>query len=589
VSAEYVFAPDRSFTYTVHSETTPLAQSVLQGVSQMRYNVNGNQTFEVIEAYTRKSDGQQIAVNLSEIVSQDGVVGPLLSFADIKIRQIPFKNVAVGDTVVATVRYTEQHHYLGDGFSASFSVNPSGADVTSEITVRRPAAMPFIQAAQQFNYEETPAGDTVVHHWSGRFQIPQSTEQNVADLASRLPRISFSTFRSYEEIGRAFSAGVGDRLNVTPAIAGLADDITRGKTGRREQAEAIFDWVTGNIRYLALVIGVGRVVPNPPETVIANRYGDCKDVATLMSALLAAKDIASEYALINTNPVYQLDATPLVGSFNHVIVYVPEFDLYADPTVAASFVGRLPRADRGKPVLRVAKHQVVQAQTPIGTADDNVARVSTRLKIGADEVVHGETAVEGSGEFAQVLRRFVVQSEGKGAQVALEALGKQLNVIGEYGLEMPSATSRSEPYGIKTRWTSDKPLELLAKGMKIPAGLTPITTNVSYLFGQLTRNRIYSATCQPGRVVQEVSVELPEGIVLKKLPKPVHASTADFAFTREWSRHEQTIVVHSELRSTVGGGACSPATITAVANAVEEIRDNVDPTLRFERSNGKND
>jgi hypothetical protein len=589
VSAEYVVAPDRSFTYTVHSETTPLAQSVLQGVSQRRYSVNGNQTFEVVEAYTRKSDGQQIAVNPSDIVSQDGVVGPLLSYADVKIRQIPFKNVAVGDTVVATVRYTERHHYLGNGFSASFSITPSGGDVTSEMTVRRPAAMPFIQAAQQFNYEETPDGDMVVHHWSGHFQIPQSTEQNVADLVSRLPRITFSTFQSYDDIGKAFSAGAGELLNVTPAIASLADDITRGKTGRREQAEAIFDWVTGNIRYLALVIGVGRVVPNPPETVIANRYGDCKDVATLMSALLAAKGIASEYALINTNPVYQLDATPLVGSFNHVIVYLPEFDLYADPTAAASFVGRLPRADRGKPVLRVARDQVTRALTPIGTADDNVARISTRLKIGADEVVHGETAVEGSGEFAQVLRRFVTQSEGKSAQVALDALGKQLNIIGEYGLEMPPATSRGEPYGIKTTWTADKPLELIAKGMRVSAGLTPITTNVSYLFGQLTRNRVYSAMCQPGRVVQDVRIELPDGIVLKNLPKPVRAGAADFEFTKEWSRHEQTIVERSELRSTVASGTCGPETITAVANAVEEIRNSVAPTLRFERSNGKNE
>jgi predicted RNA-binding protein len=95
--------------------------------------------------------------------------------------------------------------------------------------------------------------------------------------------------------------------------------------------------------------------------------------------------------------------------------------------------------------------------------------------------------------------------------------------------------------------------------------------------------------CQPGRVIQEVSVQLPEGIAPKELPTPIHASAADFEFTREWSRHEQTIVERCELRSTVGGGACSPATITAVANAVEEIRDTVNPTLRFERSNGKND
>ena len=409
---EYVVAADHSFVYTSHREITPLTQATLQTVAQMRFNVNGNQTFELIEAYTRKSDGREVAVSQSDIVSQDGAVGPMLSYVDLKVRQIPFKNVSVGDTVVVTVRYTQSRHYLGDGFSMSYAIAPSGAELTTETTVRRPAAMPVIHAEQQFNYEETPAGDTVVHRWSGHFQIPQSTEQNVADLTTRLPRFSFSTFRNYEEIGAAFYAGAAASLEVTPAIAELVEEITRGKTERRAQAEAIFDWVTANIRYLAVLLGTGRVVPNPPEIVIANRYGDCKDVATLMSALLAAKGIASEYALISTNPVYRLDTSPLAGSFNHVIVYIPDLDLYADPTVAVSFVGRLPRADRGKPVLRVSKHQVIEARTPIGTAEDNVARISSHLKIGADEIVHGETQVEGSGEFAQMLRRFALQSEG---------------------------------------------------------------------------------------------------------------------------------------------------------------------------------
>jgi hypothetical protein len=229
------------------------------------------------------------------------------------------------------------------------------------------------------------------------------------------------------------------------------------------------------------------------------------------------------------------------------------------------------------------------AQTPIGTAEEHTARITSRLKIGSDEIVRGETAVEGTGEFAQILRRFVIQSEGKSAQVALDALGKQLNIIGEYGLEMPQAMSRTEPYRIKTTWTSDKPLELLAKGMKVQRGLTPLTTNVSLLFGPLTRNRVYGAICQPGQIVQEVSIELHDGIVLKDLPESVHASTADFEFKREWSQHEQMIVERSELKSTVGSGACSPETITEVANVVDEISNNVDPILRFERSTAPKD
>jgi hypothetical protein len=219
----------------------------------------------------------------------------------------------------------------------------------------------------------------------------------------------------------------------------------------------------------------------------------------------------------------------------------------------------------------------------MGTADDNVARIVSRLKFGADEIVRGETEVEGSGEFAQALRRFVLQSEGKGAQVALDALGKQLNIIGEYGLEMPSATSRGEPYRIRTTWTADKPAELIANGLRVPAGLTPFTANVTIFFGPVTRNRVNRAMCQPGRIVQEVSIEVPEGLVPRNLPKPVSASAQDFEFKREWLLHGHIIVERSEMRSTIDGGTCSPDMIVAVANAVDQIRDKVGPVLRFER------
>ena len=68
-----------------------------------------------------------------------------------------------------------------------------------------------------------------------------------------------------------------------------------------------------------------------------NKFGDCKDKATLMSALLAAKGIASEAVLINFGESYKLPEPPTMVALNHVILYLPEFDLYDDPT--AKFFG----------------------------------------------------------------------------------------------------------------------------------------------------------------------------------------------------------------------------------------------------------
>jgi transglutaminase-like putative cysteine protease len=51
-------------------------------------------------------------------------------------------------------------------------------------------------------------------------------------------------------------------------------------------------------------VSLGRVVPNDAASVLHNKFGDCKDKATLMWALLAAKGISSEQALINLGNAY---------------------------------------------------------------------------------------------------------------------------------------------------------------------------------------------------------------------------------------------------------------------------------------------
>jgi hypothetical protein len=42
-----------------------------------------------------------------------------------------------------------------------------------------------------------------------------------------------------------------------------------------------------------------------------------------------------------------------------------------------------------------------------------------------------------------------------------------------------------------------------------------------------------------------------------------------------------------EAYTTVSGGICRPETITPIADAMDDIRNRVDPILRFERSSEK--
>ena len=203
-----------------------------------------------------------------------------------------------------------------------------------------------------------------------------------------------STFRSYAELGAAYGKAALPKIQVTQEIASLADQITRGIAGHRAQAAAIDAWVKRNIRYVAIFLSVGRVVPHEAEAILRNKFGDCKDKATLMSALLAAKGIASEAALINLGNGYTLPEPPTLAALNHVILYLPEFDIYDDPTANMAAFGVLAAEAYDKPVVRVAASGAQLARTPAMKPAEHMSHATTTIKIAADGTVTGADAGE---------------------------------------------------------------------------------------------------------------------------------------------------------------------------------------------------
>src|SRR5262249_14698244 len=145
----------------------------------------------------------------------------------------------------------------------------------------------------------------------------------------RDPRVIVSTFRDFEDLGRSWLEAAGSRTRVTPEIAALAEEITRGIDDRRAQTEAIDRWGKQNIRYVALYMDFAAGwVPHETAAILKNRFGDCKDHATLMGALLAAKGIASDAVIINATNAYTMPEVAAPGYHNHMIIYIPELGLY---------------------------------------------------------------------------------------------------------------------------------------------------------------------------------------------------------------------------------------------------------------------
>jgi hypothetical protein len=87
-----------------------------------------------------------------------------------------------------------------------------------------------------------------------------------------------------------------------------------------EKVRRIFYWVQDNIRYIAFEDGMRGLVPHPPSYVLEKRYGDCKDMSSLIVGLLRALGIEAHYTWIGTRDIpfqYSMFPSPLVD--NHMI------------------------------------------------------------------------------------------------------------------------------------------------------------------------------------------------------------------------------------------------------------------------------
>src|SRR5262249_17266033 len=239
-----------------------------------------------------------------------------------------FPDLAVGDSIVLSTRSDIKSgvfpgHYF---HHLVFPRQLPFADSTLQIVAPKELTLNVAALGAGVEDRVVDEGGVVRHVVSYHGSARAADEPGATSPLDRDARVFISTFKDYEELGRAYWAEASKHATVTPEIQALAEQITAGIADKHAQAAAIDRWIKGNVRYVAIYLGSGRVVPNDASAVLKNKYGDCKDQVTLMAALLAAKGIASELVLINGSSAHSLDMPPTLATLNHVMIYLPEFE-----------------------------------------------------------------------------------------------------------------------------------------------------------------------------------------------------------------------------------------------------------------------
>lgn len=522
--------------------------------------IEGMHDHAILAAYTQKPDGRRIDVDPASVIIRDvAQADAAVYMRDTKTATLIFPDVAPGDTLVMTTRKIVRATVFPGHFQLLLPLPRTGSYAASTVTVSAPASLPLAVGGTGFAHARDVQGDEIRHVLTYAPQPVLDAEERMTSSRDRDPHVSISTFADLEDMARSYWSTTRTAIAATPAIAALAEEITAGIADRRAQAAAISRWTKANIRYVMVVLGASRVVPNQADTILRNRFGDCKDQVVLMSSLLAAKGIAAEHVLIGAGNVYTLPEPATLGHINHVMIHLPEFGIYDDPTASLAAFGTLAAETYDKPVLHVSEDGVRRGRTPAMAPDDHVSARQTRLAIAADGSVSGESLQRARGIFASGARAAVLTLQWSGLDKAVATTLRGAGTPGTGRLEIGGPGDTDADHELRASFAYDERLAIRpGASVPVPAGFGVLVRPGVFLLASRIPGRQLPFVCFAGRQIEEVAATFAEGLPLPQAPADRRIETPALVYTVTHRLDGRTLTIRREFLSRVAGQVCPP-------------------------------
>ena len=530
---------------------------------------------EVLEAYTQKAGGKRIEVPKSsyQVTVNRGREDNSPAFSDWTTLTVVFPDVSVGDTTVFKYRIQQSEAIFPGHFSAieMFPKLLPYKDV--RVRVDAPASMKARYEGRGMKQRAWKKKDRQLVEWTWRNPDPVKSKRrdySVYDIEQEAG-YTFSTFESYGQIAEAYAARARPKAAVTERVRKLAEEIAGKRKDRREQARALYDWVATKIDYAGNCIGVGVVVPRDLEFILDNKMGDCKDHATLLQALLAAKGIASTQALVNAGSVYRLPQIPVVSTVNHVINYIPEWDLYLDSTSSHTPFGMLPFPVADKPVLLTDGHRDGQ-RTPPTPLGSNEQHVKTVVEVKPDGSVNATMDVTQKGMYAANTRAWAREFP-KDQEADLVKNAFQNN-----GMIATGTLKKDDPTELLDRYAFTLKMQIrdfLRRPGAGAFGIAPLFGTEApvarYVLSGVDPEQTVDVACSNGTAIEEYVYKFPADIEIISVPDNVEVANDFLSYQATYKLEGRTLSVYRKFDDRTPGNVCSPAVMAQYKEFVGKV------------------
>lgn len=250
---------------------------------------------------------------------------------------------------------------------------------------------------------QAPAGFKSKYVWEARNISAVTNEYGMPPKNECTAQLKMAPLgiKNWEDVSKWYFDLAEPQIKAGDGVKHMVQSLTQHAGNDREKLKSIYEWIRDNIRYIAVSIGVGSFQPHPAEEVLKNRYGDCKDMTTLLCSMARHVGIEANEVLISTWYNGKADTSlPTPFQFNHVIAFCPtmgDSGLWLDATEKGCPFGILPWYDEAAPVLVVGPEgKACLRTTPRLPAEKNRVTLKWQVNLKGD----GSASVQGSTEFS---------------------------------------------------------------------------------------------------------------------------------------------------------------------------------------------
>ncbi len=425
-----------------HREVRKILRPQGKPLAQVVVSFDAHSKVDFLRVWTIEPDGHVYEVKNRDVVEAGDFEQDVL-FADDRVKIATAIAADPGSVVAFEYQRKLEPYLTTDVFDLQEENLPS---LQQRITLQLPPNAEY-NVAWKYLAPITPK-EISANTWQWEIHPMPAVKSEPMSPARRVlhARMLLSYFSSglpaqageWKDVGRWFQQLAAGRPDATPEIAAKAVALTTGTTDFMGKLLDITGYMQDQIRYIAIEVGVGGWQPHPASDVYRNRYGDCKDKATLLIAMLHAVGIPAYYVLVDSDRGFVTPNFPSQCS-DHMITAIelpkgledPRLEsvvtskdgrrlLIFDPTEQELPIGQLENPLQGSYGLLIDGANTQLLQLPEVNPVQSTVRRSGHFQLTVDGALEGSLDENFSGPDASYARYLFGSGDMKEERVVVE-------------------------------------------------------------------------------------------------------------------------------------------------------------------------